>query len=94
MAFKIYLNEFAVVVMISKLQLISFFIFPHYSNQRPTFLNTSRNINSKTLDKNHLQITETLLYGDSFLDDKDKDLTFNATLDFLFVTKRFDISVL
>ena len=39
---------------------------PYYSNERPTFLNTTRNINGKFFDKNDLQITETLLYGDSF----------------------------
>ena len=36
----------------------------HYSNERSTFLNTIRNINRTILNKNDLQITETLLYGD------------------------------
>ena len=63
---------------------------PHYSNERSTFLNTIRNINRNIFDKNDLQITETLLYGDSFLDDKSITLILNATIDFLFVTKRLE----
>ena len=67
---------------------------PHYSNERSTFLNTIRNINRHIFDKNDLQITETLLYGDSSLDDKSNTLILNATIDFLFVTKRFDVNLL
>ena len=65
---------------------------PHYSNKRSTFLNTIRNINRHIFDKNDLQITETLLYGDRFLDDKSNTLILNATIDFHFVTKRFDVN--
>ena len=43
---------------------------PHYSNERSTILITIRNINRHIFDKNDLQITETLLYGDSSLDNK------------------------
>ena len=77
MAFKIHLTQFAVVVMISKLQLISL-SSPHYSNERSTFLNTIRNINGNIFDKNALQITGTLLYGDSSLDNKSITLVLNA----------------
>ena len=72
----------------------SFLHCPHYSNERSTFLNTVRNINMHIFDKNDLQITETLLYGDSYLDDKSNTLILNATIDFLFVTKRFDVKLL
>ena len=65
---------------------------PHYSNERSTFLNTIRNINRNIFDKNDLQITETLLYGDSSLDDKSNALILNATIDFLFVVKRFEVT--
>ena len=58
------------------------------------FLNTVRNINRHIFDENDLQITETLLYGDSSLDDKSNTLILNATVYFLFVTKRFDINLL
>ena len=67
---------------------------PHYSNERSTFLNTVRNINRHIFDKNDLQITETLLHGDSSLDDKSNTLILNATIDFVFVTKRFDVNLL
>ena len=43
---------------------------PHYSNERLFFLNNIRNIDTHIFDKNDLQITETLLYGDSSLDDR------------------------
>ena len=66
----------------------------HYPNERSTFLNTIRKINRHIFDKNDLQITETLLYGDSSLDDKSKTLILNATIDFFFVTKRFDVNLL
>ena len=67
---------------------------PHYSNERSTFMNTIRNINRHIFDKNNLQITETLLYVDSSLDDKSNTLILNATIDFLFVTKRLDVNLL
>ena len=66
---------------------------PHYSNERSTFLNTTRNINRNIFDENYLQITETLLYGDSSLDDKSNTLILNATINFLFVTKRFEVNL-
>ena len=40
-----------------------------------------------------MQITETLLYGDSSLDAKSNPLILNATTDFLFVTKRFEVNL-
>ena len=67
---------------------------PHYSNERSTFLNTIRNINRHIFDKSDLQITETLLYCDSSLGDKGNTLMLNFTIDFLFVTKRFDVNLL
>ena len=67
---------------------------PHYSNERATFLNTIRNINRNIFDKNDLQITETLLYGDNSLDDKNKTLILNATIDFLSVTKDLSLTFL
>ena len=76
--------------MISKLQLISFFTFLI----TPTFLNTIRNINKNIFDKSDLQITETLVYGDSSLGDKSNTLILNATISFLFVTKRFEVNLL
>ena len=68
--------------------------YPHYSNERSIFLNTIRNINWNIFDKNDLQITETFLYGDSSLDDKSNIFILNATIDFLFVPKRFEVNLL
>ena len=65
---------------------------PHYSNERSIFLN--RNINWNIFDKNDLQITETFLYDDSSLDDKSNIFILNATIDFLFVPKRFEVNLL
>ena len=42
------------------------------SNERLTFLNIIRNIDSNILSKNDLKVTETLLYGDSSCDDTKK----------------------
>ena len=67
---------------------------PHYCHERSTFLNTIRNINRHIFDKNDLQITEILLHGDSSLDDESNTLILNATIDFLFATKRFDVNLL
>ena len=66
---------------------------PHYSNERSTFLNTIRNINRNIFDKDYLEITEILLYSDSSLDDKSNTFILNATIDFLFVAKRFDVNL-
>ena len=67
---------------------------PYYSHESSTFLNTIRNINRRIFNKNDLQINEILLYGDSSLDDKSNTLILNAAIDFLFVTKRFDVNLL
>ena len=67
---------------------------PHcsnYSNERLTFLNIIRNIDRNILNKNDLKVTETLLYGDSSLDDTNNTLIMNATMEFLFPSKRFDV---
>ena len=63
----------------------------NYSNERLSFLNTIRNIASNILSKNDLKVTETLLYGDSSYDDTNNTLIMNATMEFLFASKRFDV---
>ena len=62
-----------------------------YSNERLTFLNIIRNIDSNILSKNDFKVTETLLYGDSSYDDIKNTLIMNATMEFLFTSKRFDV---
>ena len=63
----------------------------NYSNERLTFLNIIRNIDSNILSKNDLKVTETLLYGDSSYDNTKNTLIMNATMEFLFASKRFDV---
>ena len=63
----------------------------NYSNERLTFLNIIRNIDRNILNKNDLKVTETILYGDSSLDDTNNTLIMNATMEFLFASKRFDV---
>ena len=63
----------------------------NYSNERLTFLNIIRNIDSNILSKNDLKVTETLLYGDSSYDDTNNTLIMNATMEFLFASKRFNV---
>ena len=63
----------------------------NYSNERLTFLNIIRNIDSNILSKNDLKITETLLYGDSSYDNTKNTPIMNATMEFLFASKRFDV---
>ena len=38
-----------------------------------------------------MEVTETLLYGDSSYDDTNNTLIMNATMEFLFASKRFDV---
>ena len=63
----------------------------NYSNERLTFLIIIRNIDSNILSKNDLKVKETLLYGDSSYDDTKNTLIMNATMEFLFTSKRFDV---
>ena len=65
--------------------------FSNYSNERLTFLNIIRNIDSNILSKNDFRVTETILYGDSSYDDTNNTLITNATMEFLFASKRFDV---
>ena len=60
----------------------------YYSNERLTFLNIIRNIDRNILNKNDLKVTETL---HSSLDDTNNTIILNATMEFLFVSKKFDV---
>ena len=63
----------------------------NYSNERIIFLNIIRNIDGKILDKNDLEVTETLPYGDCTSDDTNNALIMNVTTEFLIASKRFDV---
>ena len=62
----------------------------NYSNERLTFLYIIRN-NDGNIKKYDLKVTETLLYGDSSLDDTNNTPILNAAMEFLIVSKRFDV---
>ena len=66
----------------------------NYSNERLFFLYIIRNIDRNISSKNNVKVTETLLYGDAFLDDTNNVLIMNATMVFLFACKRFDVTLL
>ena len=59
----------------------------NYSNERLFFLNIIRNINRNMLNKNDFEFTETLLYGDSSLDNTNNTLIMNAIMEFLIASK-------
>ena len=56
-----------------------------------SILNIIKNIDKNILNKNDLKVTKTLLYGDSSYDDTNNTLIMNATMEFLFASKRFDV---
>ena len=68
--------------------------YPNFSNERSAFLNIIGSINRNILTRNNLQVTETLLYGDSNSDNITNTLILNATIDFLIAATRFDASLL
>ena len=61
----------------------------NYSNERLTFLNILRNMDSNILSKNDLKVMQTLLYGDSSYYDTNNTLIMKAIMDFQFASKRF-----
>ena len=63
----------------------------NYSNEILTFLNITKNIDRNILNKNDLKVTEILLYGDSSSNNTNNSLIMNATMEFLFASKRFDM---
>ena len=63
----------------------------NYSNEILTILNIIRDIDRNILDKNDLKVTETILYDDSSSDDTSNTFIMNVTMEFLIVSKRFDM---
>ena len=67
---------------------------PNFSNEMSAFLDIIGSIDRKILTRDYCQVTEILLYGDGHLNNITNTLIFNATIDFLIATKRFDMSLL
>ena len=72
----------------------SFHFFLHcsnYCNEKLTYVNIINNIDRNILNENDLKVTETLLYGDSPLDDTNNTLIKNTTMKFLIASRRFNV---
>ena len=61
-----------------------------YDNNRSSLLSTIRNIDSKLLEITDTSLTQTLLYGNPSSDIITNSLSWNATIDFILSTKRFE----
>ena len=64
----------------------------NYSNEIRVWT-LSGSIDGNILNKNNFNITETLLYGDSSLDDTNNTFIMNATMEFLIFSKRFNVQL-
>ena len=64
---------------------------PNFSNESTTFLDIIGSINRNILTIDDSQVTETLLYGDSKLNNINNTLILNSTIDFLIASKTFDM---
>ena len=61
---------------------------PNFSNERSTFLDIIGNIDRNILTRDDSQVSETLLYGDSDLNNNiTNTLILNTTIDFLITTE-------
>ena len=58
---------------------------PNFSNERSTFLDIIGSIDRNILTRDDSQVTETLLYSDSNLNNITNIVILNATIDFLCV---------
>ena len=67
---------------------------PNFLNERSAFLNIIGSIDRNILTRNDPQFTETLLYSDSNPSNVTNTLILNVTIDFLIVTKGFDVPLL
>ena len=63
------------------------------TNERSTFLNIIGSLDRNILTRDDSQVTETLFYGDSNLNNITNTLILNATIDFVIASERFDISL-
>ena len=64
--------------------------YPIYNNDRSSLLSTIRNIECKLIENTNSSLTQTLLFGITSLYTNNNSLILNATIDFIFSTKRFE----
>ena len=59
-----------------------------HNNDRSSLFSSIRNIDCKLLEITDPSLTQTLLYGNPYLDITTNSLIFSATIDFILSTKR------
>ena len=63
---------------------------PNSLNVRMTLLNNFQNVEENILDRNYSRLSEILLFGDCSFNDAKNTSVLNATIQYIFDTKRFD----
>ena len=63
---------------------------PLFDDKRITLLRTLNKIDCKLIETNESSLIEALLFDISLLGLKEKSLTFNASIDYIFSTDRFE----
>ena len=67
---------------------------PDYLDEKRTLLDNLQSIGENIDDKNDSQISELLLFGVSSNNDASNTLILNATIQYIFTTKRFDVPLI
>ena len=66
---------------------------PMCNDERHTLLSTSKNIDCRLLDVTETVLIKTLLFGNCSVDAHTNTQIFNATIEYIVITKRFDESL-
>ena len=69
------------------------FHWPNYLDERRTLLDNLQSIGESIHDKNDSQISELLLFSVSSNNDASNTCILNATIQYILVTKRFDVTL-
>ena len=64
---------------------------PNYLNERMSLRNNLQNIDKNILDRSYSRLSEILLFGDSSFNDTKNTSILNATIQYIYDTKRFDV---
>ena len=67
---------------------------PDYLDEKRTLLDNLQSIGENIDDKNDSQISELLLFGVSSNNDASNTRILNATIQYIFTTKRFDVPLI
>ena len=64
---------------------------PNYLNERMSLWNNLQNIDENILDRSYSRLSEILLFGDSSFNEAKNTSILNATIQYIYDTKRFDV---